>query len=90
MTDLNDADAFYDVFYDVFYDEDLRFEFMGLFKKFTKNLNLVFPARQALDYMGGFQSLVAINEMAAKHFRDGRLSMKGIPPKLRTITSTWS
>src|ERR1019366_10438171 len=27
-----------------------------------------------------------INVMAAKHFRDGRLSMKGIPPKLRAIT----
>jgi len=67
----------------------MRFEFMGLFKKFTKNLNLVFPARQALDSMGDFQSLVAINEMAAKHFRDGRLSMKGIPPKLRTITDAF-
>jgi type I restriction enzyme R subunit len=85
LTDLNDADAFFDVFY----DEDLRFEFMSLFKKFTKNLNLVFPAKEALNYMGDYQSLVAINEMAAKHFRDGRLSMKGIPPKLRTITDAF-
>ncbi len=85
LTDLSDADAFFDVFY----DEDLRFEFMSLFKKFTKNLNLVFPAKEALDYMGDYQSLVAINEMAAKHFRDGRLSMKGIPPKLRTITDAF-
>jgi type I restriction enzyme, R subunit len=85
LTDLNDADAFFDIFY----DEDLRFEFMSLFKKFTKNLNLVFPAKEALNYMGDFQSLVAINEMAAKHFRDGRLSMKGIPPKLRGITDAF-
>jgi type I restriction enzyme R subunit len=85
LTDLNDADAFFDIFY----DEDLRFEFMSLFKKFTKNLNLVFPAKEALNYMGDFQSLVAINEMAAKHFRDGRLSMKGIPPKLRSITDAF-
>lgn len=85
LTDLSDADAFFDLFY----DEDLRFEFMGLFKTFTKNLNLVFPAKEALDYMGDYQSLVAINEMAAKHFRDGRLSMKGIPPKLRTITDAF-
>jgi type I restriction enzyme R subunit len=85
LTDLSDADAFFDVFY----DEDLRFEFMSLFKKFTKNLNLVFPAKEALSYMGDYQSLVAINEMAAKHFRDGRLSMKGIPPKLRTITDAF-
>ncbi|MCE2959156.1 MAG: type I restriction endonuclease subunit R [Akkermansiaceae bacterium] len=85
LTDLSDADAFFDLFY----DEDLRFEFMSLFKKFTKNLNLVFPARQALDYMDDFKTLAAINEMAAKHFRDGRLSMKGIPPKLRTITDAF-
>jgi type I restriction enzyme R subunit len=85
LTDLSDADAFFDVFY----DEDLRFEFMSLFKKFTKNLNLVFPARQALDYMDDFKSLAAINELAAKHFRDNRLSMKGIPPKLRTITDAF-
>lgn len=85
LTDLNDADAFFDVFY----DEDLRFEFMSLFRAFTRNLNLVFPAKEALGYMGDYQSLVAVNEMAAKHFRDGRLSMKGIPAKLRGITDAY-
>lgn len=39
--------------------------------------------------MGDFQALVEINVLAAKHFRDGRLSMKGIPPKLRTITDAF-
>lgn len=85
LSDLADHDAFFDVFY----DEDLRFEFMALFKVFTKNLNLVFPARQALDHMGDYNALVAINELAAKHFRDERLSMKGIPPKLRQITDAY-
>jgi len=27
--------------------------------------------------------------LAGKHFRDERLSMKGIPPKLRSITDSW-
>jgi hypothetical protein len=36
----------------VFYDEDLRFDYMMAFKNLTKCLNVVFPARQALDYMG--------------------------------------
>ncbi|MBP9737510.1 MAG: type I restriction endonuclease subunit R [Rhodoferax sp.] len=85
LTDLADHDAFFDVFY----DEDVRFAFMALFKVFTKNLNLVFPARQALDHMGDYNALVAINELAAKHFRDERLSMKGIPPKLRQITDAY-
>ena len=51
LTDLTDHDAFFDLFY----DEDLRFEFMSLFRTFTKCLNVVFPAKEALDFMGDYQ-----------------------------------
>ncbi|OGG55593.1 MAG: restriction endonuclease subunit R [Candidatus Handelsmanbacteria bacterium RIFCSPLOWO2_12_FULL_64_10] len=85
LTDLTDHDAFFDVFY----DEDLRFDFMLAFKKLTKCLNLVFPAKEALDYMPDYQALMEINVLAEKHFRDERLSMKGIPPKLRGITDKY-
>jgi type I restriction enzyme R subunit len=85
LTDFTDHDAFFDLFY----DEDLRFDFMGLFKKFTRCLNVVFPAKEALQFMGNYQSLMEINALAEKHFRDGRLSMKGIPPKLRNITDAF-
>ncbi|MDN5849192.1 MAG: type I restriction endonuclease subunit R [Nitrococcus sp.] len=84
LTDLTDHDAFFDVFY----DEDIRFEFILAFKRLTKTLNLLFPARQALDYMKEYQALTEINILAGKHFRDARLSMKGIPPKLRAIADT--
>ncbi len=85
LTDLTDHDAFYDVFY----DEDLRFDYMQAFRKFTKCLNLVFPARQALAFMDDYNALYEINILAGKHFRDQRFSMKGIPPKLRAITDTY-
>ena len=85
LTDLNDHDAFFDLFY----DEDVRFDFMLAFKKLTRCLNLVFPARQALDYIADYQALTEINVLAGKHFRDKRLSMKGIPPKLRSITDAY-
>ena len=78
--------ADHDAFFDVFYDEDIRFEFMLAFKQLTRSLNLVFPAKEALPYLKNYQALVEINALAAKHFRDERLSMKGIPPKLRAIT----
>ena len=42
LDDLNDHDAIFDVFY----DEDLRFEFISAFKKMTRCMNLVFPAKQ--------------------------------------------
>jgi type I restriction enzyme R subunit len=70
----------------VFYDEDLRFDFMLAFKRLTRSLNLLFPARQALEYMGDYKALAEINVLAGKHFRDQRLSMKGIPAKLLDIT----
>ena len=85
LTDLTDLDAFFDLFY----DEDLRFDFMMAFKKMTRALNLVFPAKEALEYMGKYQVLNEINVLAGKHFRDERLSMKGIPPKLRGITDQY-
>jgi type I restriction enzyme, R subunit len=85
LTDLTDHDAFFDLFY----DEDLRFEFMSLFRKFTKCLNVVFPSREVLEFMGDYQALMEINVLAGKHFRDERLSMKGIPPKLRKITDAF-
>jgi type I restriction enzyme R subunit len=85
LKDLTDHDAFFDLFY----DEDLRFEYISLFKKFTACLNLVFPAKEALDYMRQYERLMEINVLAEKHFRDGRLSMKGIPPKLRNITDAF-
>jgi len=85
LNDLTDHDAFFDVFY----DEDLRFDFMSVFKEFTKCLNVVFPSRKALDYLADYQALSEISVLAGKHFRDNRLSMKGIPPKLRCITDDY-
>ena len=68
LVDLTDHDAFFDVFY----DEDLRFDYMLAFKKYTKCMNVVFPARQALDYMNHYQALAEINILAGKHCRDQR------------------
>jgi type I restriction enzyme, R subunit len=85
LTDFTDHDAFFDLFY----DEDVRFEYIRRFKKFTKCLNLVFPSKEALAFMMQYQRLAEVNALAEKHFRDGRLSMKGIPPKLRGITDVF-
>jgi type I restriction enzyme R subunit len=85
LTDLNDHDAFFDLFY----DEDLRFEYLSAFKNFTRCLNLVFPAKEALGFMPDFQKLSEINVLAGKHLRDARLSMKGVPLKLRGITDAY-
>ncbi len=81
LEDFEDIDAFYDVFY----DEDIRFEYLSLYKKLTAAFNNVLPRKEALDYLNDWRSFTEINTLANTHFRDGRFSMKGIPPKLRTI-----
>lgn len=85
LTDLNDHDAFFDLFY----DEDIRFEFMLAYKKLTRSLDLVFPAKEALDYLGDYNALTEINVLAGRHLNDQRLSMKGIPPKLRALADQY-
>jgi len=81
LEDLSDSDAFFDVFY----DEDIRFEYIKLYKKLTTCFNNVLPRKEALEFFNDWKAFTEINELALKHFRDGRFSMKGIPPKLRGI-----
>lgn len=81
LEDLTDTDAFFDLFY----DEDIRFEYIQLYRKLTKYFNSVLPRKEALDYFSDWKNFTAINELAQRHFRDDRFSMRGIPPKLRAI-----
>lgn len=81
LTDLSDSDAFFDVFY----DEDIRFEYIKHYNELTSCFNNVLPRKEALEYFTDWKAFTEINALANKHFRDGRFSMKGIPPKLRAI-----
>lgn len=85
LEDLSDSDAFFDVFY----DEDIRFEYIKLYNKLTSCFNNVLPRKEALDFFTDWKSFTEINALANKHFRDGRFSMKGIPPKLRAIADEY-
>lgn len=85
VTDFNDADAFYDLFY----DEELRFAYIAAFRNLTAALNAAYPRKEVLDYVESYQQLAAINVLAARHLHDARLSMKGIPAKLRQVTNAF-
>ncbi len=84
-TDFNDPDAFFDLFY----DEDIRFEYLNLFKKLSSSFNKVLPHPRALDFLMDYQRFVEINLLCSKHLQDSRLSMRGIPAKLRSITDEY-
>lgn len=82
VTDLHDRDAVFDVLY----DETTRGEFVALFRKFNGLMDQLYPRAEALDYLNDLQQFSEVSVLAGQHFHDGRLSMKGIPPKLRAIT----
>ncbi len=85
LEDLTDSDAFFDIFY----DEDIRFEYIELYNKLTTCFNTVLPRKEALEFLHDWKAFTEINALANKHFRDGRFSMKGIPPKLRSIADEY-
>ncbi|MDQ1560064.1 MAG: type restriction enzyme subunit, partial [Pyrinomonadaceae bacterium] len=75
----------YEAFYDLFYDEDMRFEFVLAFREFAKHLDALYPNKEALEYIKDFKYYSEINVKAEQHFRDERISLKGITPKLRKV-----
>lgn len=85
IEELDDIDAIFDVFY----DEKVRFDFLMRFRLFASQLDKVYPSAKALDYEPDFRRFSAVCELAKKHFRDGRMSMKGIPAKLRSIADEY-
>jgi type I restriction enzyme R subunit len=82
LTDITDSDAFFDLFY----DEEIRFEYILLFQKLTRAFNNVMPRKEALDVWQDYLNFSEVNELAYRHLKDSRISMRGIPPKLRAIT----
>lgn len=85
LHDFSDPDAFFDLFY----DEDIRFDYILAFQKLTRAFNQAMPRKEALDVWSDYQNFAEINELAYRHLQDQRMSMKGIPPKLRAITDDY-
>ena len=85
INDLTDEDAFYDLFY----DETIRGTYIELYRKFSTAFNALLPAKEALNYYEDWVQLTEINALAMKLLGDGRLSMKGLPPKLLVIADAY-
>lgn len=81
ITDFSDADAFFDLFY----DEDIRFKYILAFRELSKAFDNLLPRKEALEFLPDYLNFVSVNEQASRHLNDSRLSMRGIPDKLRAI-----
>lgn len=75
-----------DDIFNLFYDEDIRHNFTEAFNKFSKALDNVYPRKEALDYINDLNRFSEINTLGAQHFRDSKMSMKGVSEKLRRVT----
>ena len=75
-----------DDIFNLFYDEEIRHNFTEAFNRFSKALDNVFPRKEALDYIKDLNRFAEINTLASQHFRDQRMSMKGVSEKLRKVT----
>ena len=78
-----------DDIFNLFYDEDIRHNFTEAFHRFSKALDNVFPRKEALDYISDLNRFSEINTLASQHFRDQRMSMKGVSEKLRKVTDEY-
>lgn len=81
VPDLTD----YDAIYNLFYNEDIRSEYVLLYRAVTAAMNNLYPRKEALLYLNDYNLLSEISFRASLHTRDERLKLRNIPQKLREI-----
>lgn len=90
----------YDAWYELFYDEDIRFEFINLYKEFQKYLDTLYPAKEANEFVEKFKEYSPLYYQAKQyeenngHIIDSKklqkivdeyLISKGINPKIKPL-----
>jgi len=72
-----------ETWFEMFYDEEIRFKFLELFKEYEKNLDTLYPAAVALDFVEEFKAYSALHTQAMEYEEDE--SKKINSKKLQTI-----
>lgn len=61
----------YDAWYELFYDEDIRFEFISLYKEFQKLLDILYPAKEASEFIEKFKEYSILYYQAKEYNEEG-------------------
>lgn len=85
IPDVNDVDACIDLLA----DEEIRNDFISLFKTFSRNIDAVLPRKEALDYVTQLKHLSFISQSALNRYRDPKLSLKDASRKIRDIVDEY-
>lgn len=73
--------------FELFYDEETRFRFLELFKEFEKNLDALYPAAVALDFVQDFKAYSTLHVQAMEYEEDE--SKKINSKKLQSIVDQY-
>jgi len=74
---------------DALVDEETRYEFMALFKEFTKAMDRVLPKKEALQYAEDLKTISFISQSARNRYRDEKLSIRNASEKIRRIVEDY-
>lgn len=85
IKDVNDVDSCIDLLA----DEEIRNEFVSLFKSFSKSIDAVLPRKEALNYVQQLRHLSFISQSALNRYRDHKLSLKDASKKIRDIVDEY-
>lgn len=85
ITDINDVDTCIDILA----DEEMRNEFILLFRIFSRNIDAVLPRKEALDYVPHLKRFSFISQSAVNRYRDLKLSIKDASKKIRDIVDDY-
>lgn len=85
IKDMNDVDACIDALE----DDEIRNEFVTLFRTFSHNIDAVLPRKEALDYVKPLKSLSFVSQSALNRYRDMKLSVKDASKKIRDIVDDY-
>jgi len=85
ISDINDIDACVDILV----DEEIRNDFLALFRMFVKSMDRVLPKTEALQYVKDLKKFSFIGQAARNRYRDEKLSIKDASKKIRDIVDEY-
>lgn len=66
-------------------DEEVRAEFVVLYKTLARKVDMILPDPRALEYVGKLKVIGFINTLAERRYRDGTLNLAGCGEKVRAL-----
>jgi len=74
---------------DILADEEVRNEFIALFRQFNKAMDRVLPRVEALKFTDSLKTFGFISQSARNRYRDNKLSLKDASRKVREIVDEY-